>query len=174
MNKHKLIKTLVVATCTAALYSYQRRKKLAALALVAPVAVSSQAYAQMNETLVKSYAQSMQMAANKQNVAQIARLIADDVVISLNRQGRGSATLDKSGYLDLLQKSWSQSQNYRYQTSVDNIVITGDTARVQIVTKEDFDKDGKHTTLTTSARATLGVDGGSALLLRSVAQVTVE
>lgn len=174
MNKHKLIKTLVVATCTAALYSYQRRKKLAALALVAPVAVSSQAYAQMSETLVKSYAQSMQTAANSQNVSQVARLIGDDAVIALSRQGRGSATLDKSGYLDLLQKSWTQSRNYRYQLSIDNIVITGDTARVQMVSKETFNKDGKDTTFTTSSRATLGVDGGNAVLLRSVAQITVE
>lgn len=131
-------------------------------------------FAQMNENLVKNYASAMQSAANARNLGQIASLLADDVMVSLTRQGKGSTTLDKAGYLNLLQKSWSETDNYRYSININNIVVTGDTARAQFLTKESFVKDGKPTTLTTNAKATLGVGAGNALLLRSVAQVTVE
>lgn len=131
------------------------------------------AHAQMSEALVMSYANAMQTAANSQNISQIARLVSEDAVISLTRQGKGSTTLDKSGYLDLLQKSWTQVQNYRYSISIDNIVITGDTARASVVTKETWTKDGKTHTIITTSKATLGVANNNALLLRSVAQVTV-
>lgn len=131
-------------------------------------------FAQMTENLVQGYTNTMQSAANGRNLGQIASLLSDDVVVSLTRQGKGSTTLDKAGYLNLLQKSWSETDNYRYSISINNIVVTGDTARVQFLTKESFVKDGKPTTLTTNAKATLGVGSGNAVLLRSVAQVTVE
>lgn len=143
---------------------------LLALPLVASVVP---AHAQMSESLVMAYASAMQSAANSQNISQIARLVSDDAVISLTRQGKGSTTLDKSGYLDLLQKSWTQADNYRYTISVDNIVITGDTARATVVTKETWTKGGQARTLITTSKATLGVSKNNALLLRSVSQVTV-
>lgn len=136
--------------------------------------LATPSFAQMSESLVKSYANTMQSAANARNLGQIGSLLADDVVVSLTRQGKGSTTLDKAGYLNLLQKSWSETDNYRYTIQIDNIVVTGDTARAQFLTKESFVKDGKPTVLTTNAKATLGVGSGNALLLRSVAQVTVE
>lgn len=141
----------------------------------AGVLMSSPAHAQMSEQLVMNYAQSMQNAANSQNISQLGRLLSDDVVVSLTRQGRGSSTLDKSGYLDLLQKSWTQASNYRYTISVNDIIITGDTARAQVVTRETWtNKDGKQTVLTTTSRATLGLSGANALLLRSVSQMAME
>lgn len=138
------------------------------------VMISTSAYAQMTEQMVMNYAQTMQAAANNRSINQIARLLSDDVVVSLTRQGRGTTTLDKAGYLDLLQKGWTQADRYNYTISVDNIVITGDTARAQVITREVWVKDGKNTTLITTSRATLGISGGNALLLRSVSQVTID
>lgn len=143
---------------------------LLALPLVASVIP---AHAQMSQALVMNYANTMQSAANSRNISQIARLISDDAVISLTRQGKGSTTLDKAGYLDLLQKGWTQADNYQYTISVDNIVITGDTARASVITKETWTKDGQTRTLLTTSKATLGVGGNNALLLRAVSQVTL-
>lgn len=142
--------------------------------LTATLLISTPAYAQMNESLVMAYAQSMQAAANAQNISQIARLVSDEAVIALTRQGKGSSTLDKSTYLDLLQKSWTQAQNYHYQMTVSDVVITGDQARAVVITTETWTKDGQPHKLTTTARATLGSNGRNAILLRSVAQVAVE
>lgn len=154
-------------------FIYHKRYKLAQ-ALALGTLVSTSAHAQMSEQLVRSYAQTMQNAANSQNIGQIARLLADDVVISLTRPGKGSATLDKSSYLDLLQKNWSESRNYRYNARINDIVVTGDTARAQMVTTESFVRDGQNVTMTTTSRATFGVGNGNAVLLRSVSQVTVD
>ncbi len=136
--------------------------------------VVTSAYAQVDEQSVMAYAQSMQAAANAQNITQIARLIDDDVAISLTRQGKGSSTLSKNDYLDLLQKSWTQAKNYRYDITVSDIIIAGNQMRAVITTKETWTKDGKTHSITTNARATFVSNGKHAVLKRSVAQVTVE
>lgn len=135
--------------------------------------VATPAYAQISEQAVSAYAQSMQAAANSQNISQISRLLADDAVISLSRQGKGSSTLSKNDYLDLLQKSWTQSKDYRYEISVSDVVVTGDSARAVIVTRESWTKDGKAQTITTTSRATLSHNGKNAVLVRAVSQVVV-
>lgn len=176
-STHK--KTLLAAALGLSAYVYQKRAwrtliKPSLMALPLVLLSASPAMAQMNEQLVNTYTNAVQSAANAQNISQLARLISDDVVISLNRQGKGSATLDKSAYLDLLQKSWTQTSNYRYTTHADNIVITGDTARVSFVSKETWTKDGQSFTLTTTSKSTLGLVGTTPVLLRSVAQVSVD
>lgn len=180
VNKKTLLSALAVGI-GAYFYNQKKRKSFkttlqkttAAVAISSAVAITAPAHAQMSESLVMAYAQNMQSAANARNIGQIARLLSDDVVVSLSRQGKGAVTLDKSGYLDLLQKSWTQADNYRYSISVDNIVVTGDTARAQVVTTETWTKDDKNTTLITTSKATLTLNGNNALLMRSVSQVTV-
>lgn len=156
----------------------QKLSKSLAISLLGVAVVGTitlPAYAQVNESLIMAYAQSMQASANAQNISQISKLVADDAVISLTREGKGSTTLDKNTYLDLLQKSWTQAKNYRYEIQVSEIIIAGDQARAVITTKESWsDKDGKPHTLTTNARATLGSNGKTAVLLRSVSQVSVK
>lgn len=143
------------------------------IAIIATTALS--ANAQINEQLIGIYAQSMQSAANNQNISQVAKLVADDAVISLTREGKGSSTLDKNTYLDLLQKSWTQTKNYRYEINISEVIITGEQARALVVTKENWtDKDGKTQTLITNSRATLSSNGKHAILLRSVSQVTLK
>lgn len=156
----------------------QKLSKGLALGLLGAVVVSTialPAHAQVSEQLVMAYAQSMQASANSQNISQVAKLVADDAVISLTRQGKGSSTLDKNTYLDLLQKSWTQAKNYRYEINVSEVVIAGEQARALVVTKESWtDKDGKPHTLITNSRATLGSNGKNAVLLRSVSQVSID
>lgn len=137
------------------------------MAMVAP------AYAQMSESLIQSYVTNLQTAANNQNISKVARLLSDDIVISLSREGKGTTTLDKSGYLDMLQKGWTQTSNYRYNASVDNIVITGEQARAQIISRETWTKNGKATTVTTTSRATFGLSNGNAVPIRLVSQITI-
>lgn len=183
--KTKLKKTVLpTALIGAGVYLYQLRHRthksalfgsLIAGALVGTaMMISTPAYAQMNEAMVMNYAQNMQKAANSHNINQIARLLSDDVIVSLTRQGRGTVTLDKAGYLDLLQKGWIQTSDYQYAINVEDIIITGDTARAQVITRESWTQNGKTTTLITTSRATLGVASGNALLLRSVSQVSTE
>lgn len=175
MNKKTLIASTVFG---AGLFFLPLNKKwrglLGATAIgVIGMAMTAPAYAQMSESLVQSYVTNLQTAANNQNIGQVARLLSDDIVISLSRDGKGTATLDKSGYLDMLQKGWTQTKNYRYSASVDNIVITGDQARAQIISRETWTKDGKTTTLTTTSRATFGLSGTNAVPIRLVSQITV-
>ena len=134
--------------------------------------ITTNAYA-INEQDVSRYASSMSSAANAQNSAHISRLIADDAIISLSRGGK-TTSLNKEGYLQLLQKSWAKSSGYRYRIDVTDVVATGNQARAQIVTTETWTQDGKPVTIKTASRATFSQVGNHAVLLRSVSQVTVE
>lgn len=170
--------TLTLSALGLGAYLYKKRslKGILTPALLALplVAIMTPAHAQISQSSVMAYANAMQSAANNQNISQIARLISDNAVISLTRQGKGGGTLTKSEYLDLLQKSWTKTSNYRYSIHIDNIVITGDTARVSVVTKETWVKDGQtHTLTTTSKTATLGLSGNNVVLTRLVAEVAI-
>lgn len=179
---HKKQKKLLLSAAALGIgaYLYKHKpmhaflKKTAAMGLASAVAVTTPAYAQITESAIIAYAQDMQKAANARNIGHIARLLSDDIVVSLSRQGKGTATMDKSGYLDLLQKSWTQADNYRYTIEINNIVITGDTAKAQVLTTETWTKNNKSTKITTSSRATFAINEGRVLLLRSVSQVTVQ
>lgn len=178
-NFSQLKKTLIPISAAAlgAISIRQTLPKSVAVGLFGVAILTSfalPAHAQVSEQMIMAYAQNMQASANSQNISQVAKLVADDAVISLTRQGKGSSTLNKNTYLDLLQKSWTQAKNYRYEIQVSEIVVAGDQARALVVTKESWtDKDGKPHTLTTNSRATLGSNGKSAVLLRSVSQVSL-
>ncbi|OOR90123.1 hypothetical protein B0181_05350 [Moraxella caviae] len=137
----------------------------------ASLLVSVPAYA-MSEASVQGFAAAMKNAANSQNIGKVAELISDEAIISLSR-GNKSTSLDKNGYLQLLQKGWAKAKNYRYDIQVSNAVITGDQARVQITTTETWTENGRPVRITTSSRATLSEMSGSAVILRSVTQVSV-
>ncbi len=141
-------------------------------AVVSAVAINAQA-ATMNQDLVQSYASSMKVAANSKNISQVARLVSDDALISLSRKGK-STSLDKDAYLKLLQSSWSQTTNYRYDIDINNIVITGDQARANVKTTESWVKDGNNVSFVTTSRVTLTLSTGNAVLLRAVSQVTID
>lgn len=135
-------------------------------------AISTQAHA-ISDASIKSYAAAMNSAANSQNIGQISRLISDEVIISMTRNGK-TANLDKNAYLQLLQKSWAKSKNYRYHIAISDVVITGNQARAQVVTTETWLEEGKPVKITTTSRATLSDAGENAVLLRSVSQVVID
>lgn len=143
----------------------------AVVTVVSTVSISAQAAA-MTEALVQNYIAAMKSSANSQNVNQVARLVSDDALISLSRKGK-STSLDKDAYLKLLQNSWNNTSNYRYDISVDNIVITGDQAKANVTTNESWVKDGKNVSFVTTSRVTLTLSTGNAVLLRAVSQVTI-
>lgn len=149
-------------------------KTLAKIAAALTMFACVNTTAQITPELIGRYATAMQNAANNQNVGQIAQFLSDDVIISLNRQGQGSVTLDKAGYLAMLQNNWQQSQNYRYRMTIDNVIIAGDTAKAHIVSTETWQKNGQKNTLTTTAKATFGQSNNNTVLLRSVAQVALD
>lgn len=150
-------------------------------ALGAQSLISTPAYA-MSERDVTSFAATMRTAANSQNIGQISKLIADDAIISLSAddaiislsRNNKTTSLNKDGYLQMLQKSWAKATNYRYQISISDVVITGNQARAQVTTTETWTQAGKPVTIKTSSRATLSQLDGNTVLLRSVAQVTVD
>ncbi|WP_201526666.1 MULTISPECIES: hypothetical protein [Psychrobacter] len=141
-------------------------------AVASTVTISAQA-ATMNESLVQNYATAMKSAANSKNINQVAQLVSDDALISLSRKGK-STSLDKNAYLKLLQSSWNQTSNYRYDISIDNIVTTGSQAKANVNTTESWVKDGKNVSFVTTSRVTLTVTTGNAVLLRAVSQVTID
>ena len=143
----------------------------AVAAAVTTVSISAQA-ATMTEALVQNYAAAMKSSANSQNINQVARLVSDDALISLSRKGK-STSLDKEAYLKLLQSSWNDTSNYRYDISVDNVVITGGQAKANVTTNESWVKDGQKVSFVTTSRVTLTVSTGNAVLLRAVSQVTI-
>ena len=126
----------------------------------------------MTESLVQNYVAAMKSAANSQNTNQVARLVSDDALISMSRKGK-STSLDKDAYLKLLQNSWSNTSNYRYDINVDNIVITGDQAKANVTTNESWVKDGQKVSFVTTSRVTLTLSTGNAVLLRAVSQVAI-
>ena len=143
----------------------------AVVAIASTVSISAQA-ATMTEALVQNYASAMKSSANSRNVSQVARLVSDDALISLSRKGK-STSLDKDAYLKLLQNSWNDTSNYRYDISVDNIVITGEQAKANVTTSESWVKDGQTVSFVTTSRVTLTLSTGNAVLLRAVSQITI-
>lgn len=143
----------------------------AVVAIASTVSISAQA-ATMTEALVQNYASAMKSSANSRNVSQVARLVSDDALISLSRKGK-STSLDKDAYLKLLQNSWNDTSNYRYDISVDNIVITGEQAKANVTTNESWVKDGQAVSFVTTSRVTLALSTGNAVLLRAVSQITI-
>jgi len=140
-------------------------------ALAATTMMSAQA-APITESAVTGYASAMKNAANSQNIAQVATLVSDDALISLSRKGK-TTSLDKDAYLKLLQRSWEQTQNYRYDISISNIVTSGDQAKADVKTVETWTRDGQNVSFVTSSRVTLASGSGNAVLLRAVSQVTI-
>ena len=143
----------------------------AVVAVASAVSISAQA-ATMTEALVQNYISAMKSSANSQSVTQVSRLVSDDALISLSRKGK-STSLDKDAYLKLLQDSWDDTSNYRYDISVDNIVITGDKAKANVTTNESWVKDGRTVSFVTTSRVTLTLSTGNAVLLRAVSQITI-
>ncbi len=142
------------------------------MAIASTATISAQA-ADMTESLVQNYASAMKSAANSKSINQVATLVSDDALISLSRKGK-STSLDKNAYLKLLQSSWNQTSNYRYDISVDNIVTTGSQAKANVKTVESWVKDGKNVSYVTTSRVTLTLSTGNAVLLRAVSQVTID
>lgn len=143
----------------------------AIVAVASTMTISAQA-ATMTEALVQNYATAMKSAANSQSLNQVARLVSDDALISMSRKGK-STSLDKDAYLKLLQNSWSNTSNYRYDINVDNIVITGEQAKANVTTNESWVKDGQKVSFVTTSRVTLTLSTGNAVLLRAVSQVAI-
>ena len=143
----------------------------AIVAAASTMTISAQA-ATMTEALVQNYATAMKSAANSQSLNQVARLVSDDALISMSRKGK-STSLDKDAYLKLLQNSWSNTSNYRYDINVDNIVITGEQAKANVTTNESWIKDGQKVSFVTTSRVTLTLSTGNAVLLRAVSQVAI-
>lgn len=143
----------------------------AIVAAASTMTISAQA-ATMTEALVQNYAAAMKSAANSQSLNQVARLVSDDALISMSRKGK-STSLDKDAYLKLLQNSWSNTSNYRYDINVDNIVITGEQAKANVTTNESWVKDGQKVSFVTTSRVTLTLSTGNAVLLRAVSQVAI-
>ena len=144
-----------------------------ALALAASaVSISAQA-ADMTERAVQDYAAAMKVAANNKDITQVAALVSNDALISLSRRGK-STSLDKEAYLQLLQNSWNQTSNYRYEINIDNIVTTGTQAKANVNTTESWVKEGKSVSFVTNSRVTLTLSIGNAVLLRAVSQVTID
>lgn len=155
ISKHSLAKGLLVS----------------AAAVTAVTAVTANA-SSMTESLVDAYANSIKQAANSQNVAGVADLVADNAIISLSRNGKTS-NLGKKQYLQLLQGVWGNSRNYKYDINISNVVISGNQARIQVKTTETFVQNGQPVTLISNSRATLTVSSNDAVLLRAVTQVAI-
>lgn len=145
----------------------------AALVTIASTASISAQAADMTQSAVQSYAAAMKSAANGQNINQVASLVSDDALISLSRKGK-STSLDKDAYLKLLQNSWNNTSNYRYDITIDNVVITGAQAKANVTTIESWVKDGRNVSFVTTSRVTLTSTTGNAILLRAVSQVTID
>lgn len=143
----------------------------AIVAVASTISINAQA-ATMTEDLVQNYAAAMKASANSQSINQVSRLVSDDALISLSRKGK-STSLDKDAYLKLLQNSCNDTSNYRYDISVDNVVITGSQAKANVTTNESWVKNGQQVSFVTTSRVTLTLSTGNAVLLRAVSQVAI-
>ncbi|MGO2277301.1 MULTISPECIES: hypothetical protein [unclassified Psychrobacter] len=143
----------------------------AIVAVASTISINAQA-ATMTEDLVQNYAAAMKASANSQSINQVSRLVSDDALISLSRKGK-STSLDKDAYLRLLQNSWNDTSNYRYDISVENVVITGSQAKANVTTNESWVKNGQQVSFVTTSRVTLTLSTGNAVLLRAVSQVAI-
>lgn len=150
-----------------------KRTAKTTLCLTSAGLLSFSAYAaDITQAQVLGYANAMTAAANAKDVDAVASLVTDDAIISITRNGK-KATLDKPGYLTLLQNSWSDSNQYRYQIKINNIVTTGDQAKANVVTNEVYNKSGSQVTFVTNSRTTFVLQGDKVKLLRAVSQVSI-
>ena len=144
-----------------------------ALAIGLAVAVNNTANAALSEKDVQAFEGRMMAAANAKSMTRVSNLIADDALISISRNGRTS-TLDKAGYLKLLQSNWSKTQQYNYTISINNVLLSGNQAKADVMTSEVVNENGKTMRLVTSSRATFNDSGNGAVLSRSISQLTIK
>ncbi len=150
--------------------------KILAVVMASTLAISAMmntAQAEVKVADVQGCAKMMKQAANNKDMEQVAKLIADDAIISITRNGK-SGTMDKKTYLQRLKDNWQNSSEYSYNISVDNVVTMGEQAKADLSTVETFTKDGKSVKLVTNSRATLTSGTDNAVLLKLVSQVTIE
>lgn len=140
--------------------------------LTSVISISAQAVS-MTESLVQDYAAAMKVAANSKDINKVASLVSEDALISLSRKNK-STSLDKAGYLQLLQTGWKQTSNYQYDITVGSVVISGSQAKANITTSESWVKSGQKVSFVTSSRVTLTLSTGNAVLLRAVSQVAID
>lgn len=127
----------------------------------------------VSEQSMQTYAVSMKASANAQNIGQIGKLIDDNAVISITRQGKTS-TLDKNAYLQLLQKAWAGTTDYQYDIFVSDAVVSGEQVRATVSTVESWKKDGQEIVVKTVSKATLVEKGSDVVLLRAVSQIGIK
>lgn len=174
IKKNNFINASVFKTLLNAAMSKRALKGLAVLSVgaVAATSIMSAQAATISESSVQAYATEMKAAANSKNINKVAQLVSDDALISLSRKGK-TTSLDKDAYLKLLQGSWSNTQNYHYDITINNIVTTGSQAKADVKTVETWIKDGQNVSFVTSSRVTLAAGPNNAVLLRAVSQVTI-
>lgn len=182
MTQHNNLKTfikkgIVINTLNAAIHtiapSHQRWYYALGFGLaLGGLAFTSVSAHAMSESSVQAYVVAMNQAANSQNIGQISRLIADDAIIKMTRNGV-SADLGKTAYLQHLQKSWAKATGYHYDIRISDIVVMGNRASAQVVTTESWTEDGVAVKLITTSKITLSESGSNAILLRSSSQVVI-
>ncbi|MFL1731706.1 hypothetical protein [Moraxella oculi] len=175
-NTNNLIKKSLLASTLATTIGVL--SKLTARRWVYPMAsalslacVAMPAHA-ISESSVQNYAAAMKKAANGQNIGQVSRLIADDAIIKMTRNGN-SADLGKNAYLQYLQKNWGKAKDYRYDIQISDVVIVGNQARAQVSTTETWYQDSRPVKLITISKVTLADSDNNTVLLRSSAQVSI-
>lgn len=147
-------------------------KVLGAFGLGVAVVMTAPAHAITQEAIF-GYANAMKVSANNQSIGQIARLIDDEAVIAISRQGKTS-TLDKNAYLQLLQKSWAGASNYHYDIAISDVVIADNQVRAVVNTTESWEKNNTKVLVDTASRVTLIQTNGEMVLLRAVSQIVVK
>lgn len=125
---------------------------------------------EITETEVRAFVLRMESYTTQKNVPELAKQLSADFKLSMN-DGSGGAgqkvLLDKAGYVQLLQTSFSMASDYKYESNITNITINKDTATVTAQTKDSITIAGNTTTSSGTSISTL-IKTDGALLVTSV------
>lgn len=128
---------------------------LLALGIVAAAVANA---GELSQKSVKALLDSVDAAANSQNVEQIASSMSDNVeiVINVTMQGQTQVMqITKPQYIEMLKQGWAEYSDYKYTRSSTKIDIKGDKAIATATVKESMTVQGQKVSSVTREEATI-------------------
>jgi hypothetical protein len=140
-----------------------KRCSIAILGLLALLSSAAGSTTELTEASVRALIAKVDRAIPARNVAVIAEVLAERVVISVNMTVNGQLqhlSPDRGQYLDMLKQTWATVSDYRYRRYNQRITIEGHQAIVTADVWESATLNGQ--TMSTQSRETTiieSVDG---------------
>ncbi|HEY6529731.1 MAG TPA: nuclear transport factor 2 family protein [Cellvibrionaceae bacterium] len=131
----------------------------------------------LNESEIRAFILKLDSYANQKNVPELAKQLSADFKLTMIENSGGTeekVLLDKAGYVQLLNTTFSAASDYKYVSKITNITITKDTATVTAETKDSITIAGNTTSSSGTTLSTLKKTDGTLLVTSVIVDAIAE